>query len=59
MASFLAASLAVADWRDERMGEVRSSGVDEEARLMREEEDWMDMVGWESPRSTRLMDVGE
>jgi hypothetical protein len=41
------------------MGEARRLGTDEEARLMRSEEAWSDMVGWESPHRTRLMEVGE
>jgi hypothetical protein len=59
MASFLAASGTVGDCREERMGEVTSAGCEAEARPMRSEEAWRDTVGCESPRRTRLMDVGE
>jgi hypothetical protein len=59
MASFLAASSAVADCRAERIGEVTRVGLDDEASLMRSASACSEMVGWESPRRTRLMEVGE
>lgn len=59
MASFLAASEAVADCSDESMGEERRAGLETEARLMRSGLACSEMAGCESPRRTRLMEVGE
>jgi hypothetical protein len=56
-ASFLSAAVEVA--RALRIGEGRRVGVAEAEREMSDGDAEREMVGCESPRSTRLMEVGE
>lgn len=56
MASFRAS--AVDAWRDERIGEETTVGF-VAAREMRSVEAWREIMGWVSPRRTRLIEVGE